>query len=107
MTIELLVTVESTWRGAILDTVSPVLRAILEPHSDRPGSLSIEQEIKLADSTVVKTWCIYRDSEEFILQVYDSELRTLFKVKSPSNFYAEAVLPDGKQYQFKIRDAQT
>ncbi|SEI13802.1 hypothetical protein SAMN05660691_04127 [Rheinheimera pacifica] len=106
MNIELSVTVESTWRGPILDTVFPVLKATLEPDSDRPGSLSLEQEIKLADSSVVKVWCIYRGGEEFILHVYDSEFRTLFKVESPSKFYTEAVLPDGKQYQFKLGDAQ-
>ncbi len=106
MSIELSITVEGTWRGPILDTVSPVLEATLEPDGDRPGSLSLEQEIKLTDRSVVKIWCIYRGAEEFILHVYDSELKTLFKVESPSKFYTEVVLPDGKQYQFKLRDAQ-
>lgn len=102
MNIELEITVESTWRGPILDTVSPVLNIKLEPDADRLGSLCVEKELKLTNRSAVKVWCIYRNFEEFILHVYDSDLKTIFKVESPSKFYTEAVLPDGKQYQFKL-----
>jgi hypothetical protein len=107
MNIELSITIESTWSGPVLDTVFPVLNTTLESDNDRPCSLSAEQELRLTDQTTVKVWCIYRNSEEFILHVYDSDLKTLIKIESPSKFYTEAVLPDGKQYQFNLREVQS
>jgi hypothetical protein len=102
MNIELKVTVEHTWRGPVLDVVSPVLTERLNFDKERENSFSIEKEIKISNSAVIMIWCIYRNKEEYILHIYDSNLKTIFKVESPKPFYSEVILPDGKQYQFQL-----
>lgn len=106
MSIKLKITVEHTWRGEILDVVSPVLEATLNLDKERENSFSTEAEIKLSDGAIVNVWCIYRNEEEYILLVYGSDLKTIFKMESPKPFYSEAVLPDGKQYQFQLFEVQ-
>lgn len=100
------VTIEHSWRGSILDTVTPLSEFELSPHESARGVLSIggSRSITSIDGESVSVWCSKTlENNQVHFSVSHKEL-TLFKLSTERNFYLELVLPDGKQYQFEFED---
>ena len=101
MTPTLKVTIEGSWRGAILDTVRPIVELVLVEHESIPGlkNLGSEYPLKLVSGETVMVWCALTPNRQFKFSLSQKKV-SLFDIATEGAFYAEVLLPDGKLYQF-------
>ncbi|MCC5451923.1 hypothetical protein LMJ53_09335 [Rheinheimera sp. UJ51] len=105
MGLKLEVTIESCWRGSILDTVSKIAEFDLVAMKSFAGLLGLEfeksQSITLTNKEKAFVWVAKTAENKYCFSISHNE-KTLLTVKTEGNFYVETYLPDGKFYQFKL-----
>jgi hypothetical protein len=105
MGLKLAVTIESCWRGDILDTVTKVAEFELFAHKSIPGLFGLEsgkeQLVILTNREKVFVWAANTDNGSRLFNIIHNR-KIIFSVRADSNFYVEAYLPDGKLYQFEL-----
>lgn len=101
MTPTLKVTIEGSWRGAILDTVRPIVELVLVDHESIPGlkNLGSEYPLRLVSGETVMVWCALTPNRQVKFFLSQKKV-SLFDIATEGAFYTEVLLPDGKLYQF-------
>jgi hypothetical protein len=99
------VTIEGSWRGAILDTVRPIVDLILVEHESISGlkNLGNEYPLRLISGETVMVWCALTPNHLVKFSLKQNKA-SLFELTTEGAFYAEVLLSDGKLYQFKYEN---
>lgn len=107
MGLKLEVTIESCWRGNILDTVAKIAEFELFAHESIPGLFGLEsgkeQKIILTNKEHIYVWAAKTANGYYLFSITHCN-RKIYSVEAESNIYVEAYLPDAKLYQFKISE---
>jgi hypothetical protein len=107
MGLKLEVTIESCWRGDILDTVAKIAEFELHAHESIPGLFGLErgkeQQITLTNKEIVYIWVAKTTNGSCLFSITFNN-KKIVSVEAESNIYVEAYLPDAKLYQFKLTE---
>ena len=106
MNLKLSITVEATWRGGTLDTISNVAEFYLQENERIKGlyglSSSESKPVKLTNGELIYVWAALTSSNCYVFHIEHNK-RKLMSLEAESEFYLEAYMPDNKLYQFSIK----
>ena len=97
------ISVESTRRGDILDSVKPVHTLVLSKIPTCPTAFNLDPyyQLKLNNGEYVEIGCSWSKNDETSLLISKDGM-TLLNARSDGKIDIDVVLSDGLQYQFKL-----
>ena len=105
MTLTLLITAELAWRTETLDAVSHVAEFELHENTTFKGLYELaageSKPIKLTNDEFIYVWAALTSSNHYVFHVEHNKNK-LINLKTESQFYLEAYMPDHQLYQFAI-----
>ncbi|XLX38559.1 hypothetical protein ACK25U_12300 [Ectopseudomonas mendocina] len=107
MALKLEISIESCWRGEILDTVEKVAEFELFAHESIPGLFGLEsgkeKPVTLTNKDLIFVWAAKTANGHYLFSISHND-KKIFSAQANSNIYVEAYLPDAKLYQFNLKD---